>query len=198
MRNAGFIGWLQGWLPLLPLIVLLAGTYWLNQQVLPLQPHPDYRARHDPDYIVNSFSATMLDERGAPHFLVAAQKMQHFPDDDTTYLDEPRLTYPYLNQPPVHVSATRGEVSHNGDEIFLRDAVRIVREASTTQSEMVVTTSYLHAVPDRDIADTDQPITLIDARTEVNAVGMQLDTKTRELKLLSHVKGEYEPPLRQR
>ncbi len=196
MKDTGFIGWLQAWLPVLPLIVLLAGTYWLHQQVLPLPSHPDYSTRHDPDYIVNNFSATMLDERGAPHFLVAAQKMEHYPDDDTTYLEEPRLTNPYLNHPPIHVSATRGEVSRNGDEISLRDDVKIVREATATQSELVVTTSYLHVVPDSDLAETDRPITLTDARTVVNAVGMKLDNKTRELKLLSHVRGQYEPPQR--
>jgi lipopolysaccharide export system protein LptC len=193
MRKSGFIGWLQAWLPLLPLLLLLAGTYWLSQQVLPLPLHPDYRTRHDPDYIVDNFSATMLDDGGAPRFLVAAQKMEHYPDDDGTYLDGPRLTMPYSNQPPVHVSAAHGEVSHNGDEIFLHDEVKIVREASATQSEMTAATSYLHVIPDRNLADTDRPITLTDARTVVNAVGMQLDSKARELKLLSHVRGQYEP-----
>ncbi len=37
---------LRAWSALLPLVALLAGTYWLSQQVRPLPPTPDYKARH--------------------------------------------------------------------------------------------------------------------------------------------------------
>lgn len=193
MMEHRLIDRLRAWLPVLPLLVLLAGTYWLSEQVAPLPPAPDYKARHDPDVIVDNFSAMMMDERGAPRYLVAAQKLEHYPDNDSTYLQEPRLTSPSPGRPPIHVAAASGEVSRNGDEIFLHDAVKIVREASATQHELVVTTSYLHAVPDRDWADTDRAITMTDAHSVINAVGMQLDSKARELRLLGQVRSQYEP-----
>lgn len=184
---------LRAWSALLPLLALLAGTYWLSQQVLPLPPVPDYKARHDPDYIVDNFSAMTLNEQGAPRFLMAAQKMEHYPDDDTTHLVEPRLTSPYSDKPPVHISAKRGEISHNGDEVFLRDEVTIVRDASGTQGETKITTSYLHVVPDEEKADTDKPLVMTDARGTVSAVGMKLDSKARVIKLLAQVRSQYEP-----
>lgn len=187
---------LRAWSALLPLLALLAATYWLSQQVLPLPPAPDYKARHDPDYIINNFTAMTLGEQGAPRFLIAAQKMEHYPDDDTTHLEQPRLTSPYTDRPPLHISASRGEVSHNGDEVFLRDEVKIVREASAAQSEMVINTSYLHVVPDDEKADTNRPITMTEARGTVSAVGMQLDSGTREIKLLAQVKSQYEAATR--
>ena len=88
---AGRLHRLREWSPLLPLLLLLAGTWWLNQQVQPLPPAADGSKRHDPDFIVSRFSATTLNENGTPHFLMSAEKMVHYPDNDTTYLDEPRL-----------------------------------------------------------------------------------------------------------
>jgi lipopolysaccharide export system protein LptC len=183
---------LRAWSALLPLLALLAGTYWLSQQVLPLPPVPDYKARHDPDYIVNNFSAVTLGEGGDPRFLLAAQKMEHYPDDDTTHLVEPRLTSPYRDKPPVHISADQGEVSHNGGEVFLRDNVQVVRDASAKQSEMKVSTSYLHVVPDDETADTDRAVAITEARGVTTAVGMKLESKARVLKLLSKVRSQYE------
>jgi len=184
---------LRAWSALLPLLMLLAGTYWLSRQVLPLPPTPDYKARHDPDYIVTNFSAVTLNAQGAPRFKVAAQQMEHYPDDDTTHLLAPSLISPSADKPPIQISAKRGEVSHNGDEVFLRDDVTVVRPAYGKQGDMTITTSYLHVVPDEERADTDRPVTLTETRGTVSAVGMNLDSKARVVKLLAKVRSQYEP-----
>ena len=183
---------LREWTPLLPLLLLLAATHWLNQQVQPLPEKPDSSKRHDPDFVVSRFSATTLDERGKQRFLLSAQKLVHYPDDDSTHMDEPRLTSLSADTPPVYTSAKLGELSSKGDEVFLRDNVKIVRAASATQSEMVVTTAYLHVIPDRDLADTDHPVTMVDAHNIVHAVGMRFDNKARVVKLLAQVRSQHE------
>ena len=184
---------LREWSPLLPLLLLLAATYWLNQQVQPLPPEPDSSKRHDPDFIISKFVATTLNEQGMPRFLMSAQNMVHYPDNDSTHLDEPQLSSLYADRPAVYTSSRRGEVSSKGNEVFLRDEVKLVRAASATQSEMTITTSYLHIVPDRDWADTGLPITLVDAHNIINAVGMQFDNKARIVNLLAQVRSRHEP-----
>ncbi len=184
---------LREWSPLVPLLLLLAATYWLNQQVQPLPPKPDNSKRHDPDFIISDFSATTLNGQGMPRFLISAQKMVHYPDDDSTHLDEPRLSSFNAGRPPVHAFARQGEVSSKGDEIFLHDEVKLVRAASATQSEMIFTTAYLHVVPEQDLADTDHPITLVDVHNTLHAVGMRFDNKTRVVKLLAQVKSQHDP-----
>ncbi len=193
MTGSRLLERLRAWSALLPLLALLTGTYWLSQQVLPLAPVPDYKARHDPDYIINNFSATTFAESGAPRFLLTAQEMKHYPDDDTTHLAEPRLTTPYQDKPPVHISADRGEVSHNGEEVFLRDDVHILRDPSGKDGGMQISTSYLHVVPDAETADTDRAVSITEAHGVTTAVGMKLDSKARVLKLLSRVRSQYEP-----
>lgn len=183
---------LREWYPLLPLLFLLAATYWLNQQVQPLPHRPSGTKPHDPDFIISGISATTLDEHGMPRFVLAAHKVAHYPGNDSTVLDEPRLTSLYADRPPIYTSAIQGEVSSNGDEIFLRGDVKLVRFSGATQSEMSFTTDYLHVIPDRDLADTDYPVTIMGARSIIRAVGMQLDNNARVVKLMSQVKSQHE------
>jgi lipopolysaccharide export system protein LptC len=183
---------LRHWLPLLPLFVLLAATYWLNQQVLPEPAKPEYK-RHDPDAIMENFSATNLNEQGVPDFVMAATKLMHYPDDDSTTVDEPRITMLSPGQPALHATAEHGTISSKGDEVFLRDNVKVLREASAQQDQMTLQTQYLHIIPDRDLANTDRAVTIVDAHSIVHATGMEMDNKTRTLKLLSQVRSEYVP-----
>jgi len=181
------------WLPLLPLLGLLGATYWLNQQVQPQLAKPDSSKRHDPDAIVENFSATKLNEQGAPSFIVAAKKMLHYPDDDSTTLEDPRITMLSAEHPAIHASAKLGTVSSKGDEIFLRDDVEVLREASAKQDQLALQTEYLHIIPDQNLTNTDQAITITDAHTIVHAKGMEMNSKTRILKLLSQVRSEHVP-----
>ena len=181
------------WLPLLPLFGLLGATYWLNQQVLPEPAKPDSSKRHDPDAIVENFSATKLNELGVPSFIMAATKMLHYPDDDSTTLEAPRITLLSSGQPAIHAVANRAIISSNGDEVFLHDAVEVQREASKKQDKLTLQTEYLRIVPDQDLADTDRAVTIVDAHDIVHATGMEMDSKSRILKLLSQVRSEYVP-----
>lgn len=180
------------WLPLLPLLALLLATYWLYQQVRPLPPKVDSSQRHDPDIIIHDFSALTLDQYGAPRFRLAASQLMHYPDDDSTHLQAPRLSSLYPDRPPVYTSALRGEISSGGDEIFLREKVKIVRASDNTQGERVFTTEYLHIIPERDLAQTDQAVTIMDAHNTMHAVGMRFDNKTRVVQLLTQVRVQHE------
>jgi len=54
MRSIHIFEKARSWLPLTPLLLLLAGTWWLNQQVQPL-PQVQSQQRHDMDYYVDNF-----------------------------------------------------------------------------------------------------------------------------------------------
>jgi len=184
---------LRSWLPLIPLLLLMAATYWLNQQVQPATPGSSGNLRHDPDYTMDNFTATTLDAQGKIRFVMSAKKMWHFPDDDTTHLEAPQLASFTAEHPPLRMSALNGEILRKDEGVFLRDDVTIVRPAYADKSEMTFRTNYLHVVPNKDTAETDQAVTLLDARTTLHAVGMQLDNKARSIKFMSQVKTVYEP-----
>ncbi len=192
MTHLSILDRLRAWFALLPLLFLLAAAYWLNQQVQPLPPKPDSSKRHDPDFIVNNFSAVTLNEQGTPRFMIAAQKMLHYPDDDSTHLEAPQITSFSADRPALYASASKGTISGKGDEVFLRDDVKLIRAASAGQSELAFTTNYLRVIPERDLADTDQPVMITDAHHRIDAIGMQLDNKTRTIKLLAQVRSEHD------
>lgn len=184
---------LRSWLPLIPLLLLLGAAYWLSLQVQSPASGANKNLRHDPDYVIDNFTATTLDEHGKIRFVMSATKMWHYPDDDSTHLEIPRLASFTAEHPPLRMSAQNGEISRKGDEVFLRNEVIVVRPAYANKTELTVNTNYLHVIPGKDIANTDQPVTMADASTTLNAVGMELDNKAHTIKFLSHVKTVYEP-----
>lgn len=181
------------WLPLFPLLGLMAFTYWLNEMAQTDTGRPGGEKRHDPDAIVENFSAVKLNEHGVPHFIIAAKKMLHYPDDDSTTLEAPHLTSLSAERPAIHATAKRGIVSSKGDEVFLHEEVEVVREATVSLGELRIHTDYLHVVPDRELADTDRSVTIQEANNVVQATGLEMDNRARTLKLLAQVKTIYVP-----
>jgi lipopolysaccharide export system protein LptC len=192
MNSSRFIEKARAWIPLLPLLLLLLATYWLSQQVQPL-PQTESQQRHDVDFVIDNISAISLNEQGRQRFTLAAEKMWHYPDDDTTHLQMPRLASLYPDRPPVLTSAQTGMISSKGDEVFLYDEVRVVRPASGDVGEQRFDTSYLHVIPDRDWAESDQSVVMTSQYSTIRAVGMELDNKARTARLLSRVRAHHEP-----
>lgn len=184
---------IRHWLLPLPLLGLLGVTYWLDRQAQPDLAMPDNSKRHDPDAIVENFSAIRLNDQGTPRFIMAASKMLHFPDDDSTALEMPHLTSLSAERPAIYVIAKRGILSSKGDEVFLRGDVEILREASAQEDKFTLQTEYLHIIPDRDILISDRAVTVVEAHNTVYAIGLEMDNKARTLKLLSQVRSEYVP-----
>ena len=63
---------------------------------------------------------------------------------------------------------------------------------------MTLQTSYLHVIPDQDLAKTDRQVTLTSGNSTVTSVGLEFNNATRSLKLLSQVQGTFETPPRSR
>lgn len=91
----------------------------------------DFNTRHDPDYYIENFTATGLDKNGQRRFVIEAERMAHFPDDDTALLDQPHVVEYQVGFAPRHTYADSGWMSASGDEILLTGNVRIVVEADS-------------------------------------------------------------------
>ena len=89
----------------------------------------DFNNRHDPDYYIENFTATGLDKNGDRKFVIEAERMAHFPDDDTALFDNPHVVEYRKGQAPRHSYADSGWMNSSGDEILLTGNVRIVFEA---------------------------------------------------------------------
>ena len=184
---------LTAWVPLALVGLLAALTFWLDRAVQSSARDVTGASRHDPDYIVDNVSAARMSESGAAKYTLSAAKMVHYPDDDTTLLTTPRFVSYGSAKAPVTITASQAVVSSKGDHVYFQDDVRVTRGAYGEQGELVMRTAFLHVIPDHSIARTDRQVTITDAATVVTAVGLELNSETRILKLLSSVRGTYDP-----
>jgi lipopolysaccharide export system protein LptC len=187
------------WLPLLPLLGILGATYWLDQQVQTETDKPDSVKRHEPDGVMENFSAVTFSEQGIPRSVMTGKQLVHYPDDDSTTVEEPDITslhteHPSSNHPAVHSTARHGIITSKGDEVFLEHGVKVLREADAKQGELVIHTEYLHIIPGKDLIKTDRAVKLMSDHDTVYAVGLEMDNQARTLKLLSQVKAEHAVP----
>jgi lipopolysaccharide export system protein LptC len=177
--------------PLLLVAVLAALTFWLEGLVQAPAPPRDGSTRHDPDYMVENFVAVRMGPDGLRLHQLEADRMLHYPDDDSTHLESPRL-FKYENETvALSITARTARVSSEGKTIDFHDDVRAVRAQTLTESRLVLTSDHLHVVPDDDYARTDSPVKIVDANTQVTAVGLELFNEARVVKLLSNVRGSY-------
>jgi lipopolysaccharide export system protein LptC len=87
----------------------------------------DGSQRHDPDYYVENFTATGMDENGRRKYVLEAERLVHYPDDDTALLDKPHVIKYEEGSPPQHTYADSGWVSSDGNEVLLTGNVRVIQ-----------------------------------------------------------------------
>jgi len=182
------------WYPIGLLLILAALTWWLERTVELAATGVQKRELKGADYRVENFSAVQSGPDGLPRYALAASKMLHYPDDDSSHLANPNFTRMQAGQPPLYARADRGVVSSDGEHVYLMDDVRVVRANPGPRGPLTLTTSSLHIQPEKDLAESSATVTITDANTTVTAVGLELNAQTRVLKLLSRVKGSYVPP----
>ena len=178
--------------PLALMLALALMTFYLERTVRDDEPQSSLR-RHDPDYLVTNFTTTTYNREGAVETVLSADKMMHYPDDDTTELLAPRVLQAKPAEPRFTVRADRGALSRDGDEIFLYDNVVLVREAHHADPEARMTTSFLHVLRDRSLVRTDREVKIVEGRRSLAGRGMEYNNESRELLLRDSVQARFEP-----
>jgi lipopolysaccharide export system protein LptC len=182
------------WLPLVVLALLVGLTLWLNQLVQAPQGRADGSRRHDPDVVVQNFSAKKLGVDGRVLYTLAAKKMVHYPDDDSAWLETLTMEAFEPGQPKITVTSDRGRLEQGGDRVWIEGNVVIVRDADPKQGlgPMRVTTEHLLVLPDAGIARTTDVVHMQSPTSRAVSQGLELDNKARTLKL-QHVQATMKP-----
>ena len=122
-----------------------------------------------------------------------AEKMVHYPDDDSTVLLAPRVEQTKADEPRITLTAERGELSGDGAEIFLYDNVVLQRDATAAQPSARMTTSFLHVLRERSLVRTDREVTLVEDNRSLTGRGMEYNSDSRQFQLYADVVGRFEP-----
>ena len=181
------------WLPLASLALLVGLTLWLNQLVQPPTARADGSKRHDPDLMVENFSARKLAEDGSVKYTLVARKMVHFPDDDSALLEKVKLEAYEPAQPKVTATADHGRLEQGGDRVWIEGNVVVVREGDAKYGPAKLTTERLLVLPDDGIARTTNPVTMESPEGRAHAsAGMELDNHARTLRM-DRVNATFKP-----
>jgi len=185
---------LFAWSPAILLLLLAVLTWWLDAKVRSPQNLAGAAARGAPDFYIEGFKAVRMNPDGSRRYELAGKRLVHYSDDSSSILSSPTLLYYDYDRAPLTVSADTAEIESGGENVYFRGDVRIERPAFDFNPQLGLATSYLHVIPDQEIAKTDQPVTMVEGNSIVRSVGLEFDNKARQVKLLSRVQAHYENP----
>jgi len=166
---------------------------WLNQLVQPAAPRGDGSMRHDPDVMVENFSARKLGVDGLVLYTLAARKMVHYPDDDSALLESLMLEAFEPRQPKMTITAQNGRLEQGGDRVFFEGNVVVLRDADLKSEATRLTTERILVLPDEGIARGSSAVTVESATNRAEATSFELNNRTRTLSL-EKVRATFKPP----
>lgn len=174
------------------LVLLAVGSLWLNLTTTDDLPRGTRRP-HTPDYWVEGTNALLTDKEGRPVQRLQAPLLHHYPDDQSTEIQEPLLLIYEPDLPPWHVHSERGWISPDGELVLLQGEVVIDREPSARNQPLHLITRDLRVQPKEEYAETDQPVRAESGANWVEAHGLRAWLRSPvRIKLLADVKAYYE------
>ena len=119
------------------LLLFAALTAWLENLSDPEteQTVEEREESHDPDYYIENFVASGLDHSGK-QYILEASRLVHFPDDDTSLVEQPHIIQYSGDAGPRHIYAESGLISADGTEILLQGSVKVIESQSVSMAKL--------------------------------------------------------------
>jgi lipopolysaccharide export system protein LptC len=143
-----------------------------------------------------SFSGLVVSEMSPQGELVdtlSADRLVHYPDRESSLLDNPRLVF--YNGPvrAWDVVARSGTVLEADRSVVFDGDVTVAYAGEAPGQGFELYTDQLHVWPDARRAETDKAVRIVQPAAVIESVGLQAQLDSRTFTLLSQVRGTYEP-----
>lgn len=178
---------------LIAVLAIATLTYQLSTSIEQTTQQADPAQRHDPDYYIRDFNATLYDKQGLPRYRMQAHYLEHFPDDDTLHIQQLHISYQDELNHDWQARSEKGIGYKNIDVLTLSGNVQIQREQSQTGRPLELQTDRLKIDFNKRIANTEAKVKIIGENSTIVATGMELDLKNGTLILKSQARGQYVP-----
>ncbi|MCQ4240058.1 LPS export ABC transporter periplasmic protein LptC [Stutzerimonas stutzeri] len=177
---------------LLIALLLVAAGYWnIRPESFMQQPRTPSTEESPIDFYVINSRTIQYQPDGKRNYELTAEKLEHIKASDISLLTRPNLHSYRGAELPWHISSERGEVGPQGEEVELIDNVRIERTDAKGRPT-IITTSRMTVLPDKDYAETGQPVRIVAANGVTTATGMKAYLNESRMLLLSNVRGQHE------
>ena len=182
----------MNWRTVLGAVLLVAAVVsgwsaWKQRQVTEFQTPAVERS----DYLMRDFEVVALDDQGKESLTLRAPEMQRNPVDQTFTIATPVFLLPDSDGRHWQMRSRDGWVSAKGDELRLTGDV--TGNSPPGAMPTTFTTQRLNVFPRRNLAATDQAVTITRPGSIISGVGFETNTKTKQYTFKSQVKTRYEP-----
>jgi lipopolysaccharide export system protein LptC len=155
------------YLPLLMMVALALGTYWLVRNTPVFSTPEAARAvSHDSDYFMRKFTVRTFGENGQFKSEVYGVEAHHYPDTDTLEIDQARMRSVSVEGRLTTATAKSAITNGDGSEVQLIGNALVVREETTdangkTLPRMEFRGEFLHAFVNDEKVQSHLPVVLI-------------------------------------
>ena len=177
--------------PLLLLVALAGLAYWLEASTEPPTPQPDANLRHDPDATVEKFTVLRYDLNGKLRYRLVADYMEHYPDDDSSLVQNPRLINYRPKSPDITLTGKSALVTEKGNRVLMQEDVVLTRAAFADRPALVARTPELTVLPDEGKAFNQHPVRITQGTSWMNGIGLQMDDHQGTFVLQKQARGAY-------
>ena len=178
---------------LLAVLAIALFTRWLLQSVEPTGRMVPAELQHIPDYFVADFNATVFDSAGKPYYKLKANRVEHYPDDDTVHIQYPEIQFLKESTLPWLASAQTGIVYLNRDILTLQGNVLLANQTVDNNELMQLQTQEIHIDLTSRTVNTKAKVDIRAKNSTISATGMHLDLTKGRLVLDANAKGVYVP-----
>lgn len=131
------------------LVLLAGGSWWLTSKVHEPEKAFDGKTRHDPDYIIENFNATVMNENGKRRYTLAAARLTHYGDDFSSELDKPYLVQFRPGLAPLHTRADKGWMPRDNSLILMNGNVISSQGRDLQSAGGEIRTNYMKILLDK-------------------------------------------------
>lgn len=170
--------------------LLLAIGYW-NIRPDSFDRAPRVSIDQAIDFYIDGATSIQYQADGSLHSELHSPHLEHLKQTDITLVNKPDLMLYRGTDYPWHVQSERAEVSPKGTEVELIDQVRVARTDEKGRPT-IITSSRMTVFPDRNYAQTAQPVKIEAANGVTTATGMKAYLNEGRMLLDSNVRGQHE------
>lgn len=175
---------------LLLLVALTGGLVWSiltpSSQGIAL-PEESYNA------FATDIHAIKFSENGSKQYELSSPRLNHYDTDDQTRVETPKL-YLYTPQHEAWlITAQHALLTQGMSVVEFIDQVDLTGEHTLNHQNTQLLTEKVSYYPDKNVANTTLPVTIIQPGTIIHATGMEVAFNTGTISLLSKINGSYDP-----
>ena len=122
--------------------------------------------------------------------VMLADTITHYPDDDSTWIAKPQLTY-FMGQQTTQLLANTAQVTHDNKQVFLHGDVRLIKPPVEDRPATIMQTEALTVFPDDDLAQGNSRVTISRGESIVSGDSIHYDGKTSITILSGRIKGTF-------